>query len=218
MPYMQAQLIANTVHLLLALGIFPMKEFEDCEAVAVKTWLAPKMFVHGAYGRHLILVQLRDMSGLRGYAPAQNMYTTLTNGFKDTDDDTTTEMIKQTAAAAMTGRTLGGTFDASQVPSKVATLINQLSVNQTMLLQQMAAILFNAPLPTPALSKCNPCRLLLCQASCAGLPLLLGVATIKAASTRAAGSIRDTAVAVVIAGDVDVDMARVAVAALPLWI
>jgi hypothetical protein len=30
-PYTQAQLIANAVHLLLALGMFPMKEFKNWE-------------------------------------------------------------------------------------------------------------------------------------------------------------------------------------------
>jgi hypothetical protein len=38
MPYTQAQLIANAVPLLLALGMFPMKEFEDWEAVAMIAW------------------------------------------------------------------------------------------------------------------------------------------------------------------------------------
>ncbi len=50
MPYMQAQLIANMMHLLLASGMFPMKEFEDWEAIAMKTWPALKTFVHGVYG------------------------------------------------------------------------------------------------------------------------------------------------------------------------
>jgi hypothetical protein len=66
-PYMQAQLITNAVHLLLASGLFPMKEFKDWEAIAVKTCPALKMVMHGTYSRHLIFVQLRNTSGLRGY-------------------------------------------------------------------------------------------------------------------------------------------------------
>jgi hypothetical protein len=135
MPYTQAQLIANAVHLLLASGMFPKKGFKDWEAVAVKTWPALNTFVHGSYGRCLISVQLRDTSGLRGYVPTQNMYATLANGFEDADNNATTMRVTQTAAAVTTGSKLGGTYDATLVPREVTTTINQLSANQTALLQ-----------------------------------------------------------------------------------
>jgi hypothetical protein len=73
------------------------------------------------------------------------MYATLADGYEDTDDDTTTVMVMQTAAAATMGSTLGGTYNVTLVPSKVAITINQLSANQTALLQKMAAMMLYAP-------------------------------------------------------------------------
>jgi hypothetical protein len=155
-PYTQVQPIANAVHLLLALGMFLVKEFEDWEAIVVKTWLALKTFVHGAYGQHLILVQLCDMSGLRGYALSQNMHATLVNGFVDTDNNASTVTIMQPVAAATTGSRIGGTFNATQVPSKITTAVNQLAANQTMLSPKMVTMLFNVPPPSPPLFNVQP--------------------------------------------------------------
>jgi hypothetical protein len=101
-----------------------------------------------ARGRPLISVQLGDTSRLRG-APAQNMYATLVDGFDDTDNIATTVMVLQTAAAATMGSTLGGTYNGTLILSKVATTINQLSANQTALLQQMTAVMLHASLAMP---------------------------------------------------------------------
>ncbi len=58
-----------------------------------------------------------------------------------TDDNTT---ITQTAMAAMTGSTLGGATNAATskatIPSEVSAAINQLAANQTVMMNQMAAI------------------------------------------------------------------------------
>ncbi len=50
-PYTQAQLFSDTMHLLLKSRIFRVYEFKDLEAVPNKTWPIMKAFVHGAYAR-----------------------------------------------------------------------------------------------------------------------------------------------------------------------
>jgi hypothetical protein len=88
------------------------------------------------------------------------------------------------------------------VPSKIATTINQLSANQAALLQQMAAMTLHAPPTMPHV----------------GLLLLLGVATTKVASIRAAASTKDTADTIVVTGDVYMVTAKAAATAHPLQI
>jgi hypothetical protein len=93
------------------------------------------------------------------------MYATLANGFKDTDNDATTVTVTQTAATATMVRTMGGTYNGTRAPSKVATTINQLFANQTTLLQQMAEMLLHVPMLIPPMWALAPlgilCRLLL---------------------------------------------------------
>ncbi len=98
----------------------------------------------------------------------------LANGFKNTDNNATTKTITKTATAAMTGSMMGGTFDASQVPSKVASAINQLSANQTTLSQQMAEMLFNAPLPISPPFNVQPMQALAMPGIPRGLPSFIG--------------------------------------------
>jgi hypothetical protein len=47
-PYTSAQLVNNTMHLLLKSGIFPERKFKSWDAVQNKTWPVLKTFVHGA--------------------------------------------------------------------------------------------------------------------------------------------------------------------------
>jgi hypothetical protein len=65
-PYTLMQLITNALQLLMASGIFPMREFEDWETMPNKTYNSLKLFVHGAYARQLAAVRLRT-TGQQGY-------------------------------------------------------------------------------------------------------------------------------------------------------
>jgi hypothetical protein len=82
------QLMTNAVQLLMALGIFPAREFEDWEAMSNKMYTSLKVFVHGAYARHLIAVQL-STTGQHGYVanPNNNMFQVLEDGASVTDDN-----------------------------------------------------------------------------------------------------------------------------------
>jgi hypothetical protein len=55
------QLMTKVVQLLMASGIFPMREFEDWEATLNKTYNSLKLFVQGAYAHQLVAIQLRTM-------------------------------------------------------------------------------------------------------------------------------------------------------------
>jgi hypothetical protein len=147
--YTQEQLITNTIHLLLQLGIFSMKEFKDWESTMVKTWPMLKMFIHSVYGGCLVAVQLQDRCGQQGYVPTHNMYNVLSacNGNTDINDNATARTITKTAVATTKGSTLGNTYvhTNASVHSKLSTTINQLLVNQAALYHQMAALSFHAP-------------------------------------------------------------------------
>jgi hypothetical protein len=150
-PYTPKQIMSNAVRLLMASGIFPLKEFDTWEVLPIKMYPILKTFVHEAYTRRLTSIQLRNTAGQQGYMqdPDNNMY----NVFGERDDemadnDTT---ITQTATAAMTGSTLGGATNAATskatIPSEVSAAINQLTANQTTMMNQMAAMQFSPPTP-----------------------------------------------------------------------
>jgi hypothetical protein len=63
-PYMPKQIIGNAASLLMQSGIFPLKEFE-WEATAVKTYPILKTFIHEAYSRRLMAMQLRNTADSR---------------------------------------------------------------------------------------------------------------------------------------------------------
>jgi hypothetical protein len=145
------QIISNTVRLLMASGIFPLKQFDTWDVLPNKTYPILKTFVHEAYTRRLTSIQLRNMAGQQGYVqnPNNNMYNMFGEGEdKVTDDDTT---ITQAAAAATTGSTSGGATNAATsnatIPSEVSAAINQLLANQTAMMNQMAAMQFSPPPP-----------------------------------------------------------------------
>jgi hypothetical protein len=62
-PYMSAQLVNHTMHLLLKSGIFLTREFKSWDAVQNKTWPVLKTFVHGAYARKLVASNIRNTMG-----------------------------------------------------------------------------------------------------------------------------------------------------------
>ncbi len=59
-PYTPKQIISNTVRLLMASGIFPLKEFDTWDAMPNKTYPILKTFVHEAYTRCLTSIQLHN--------------------------------------------------------------------------------------------------------------------------------------------------------------
>jgi hypothetical protein len=129
-PDSNMQLMTNAVQVLMALCIFPTCNFEDWEAMAVKSYMILKIFVHAAYARHLVALQICKL-GQQGYTPTHNMYNVLTDGTSNTDDDNMVTSIMQTAAAATMGSTLGSTYAAPTAHTEYVMVINQLSANQT---------------------------------------------------------------------------------------
>jgi hypothetical protein len=150
-PYTPKQIISNAVRLLMATGIFPLKEFNTWEALPIKTYPILKTFVHEAYTRHLTSIQLRNTAGQQGYVqnPNNNMYNVFGEGGDEVTDDNTT--ITQTATAAMTRSTSGDATNAATskatISSEVSAAINQLAANQTAMMNQMAAMQFSPPTP-----------------------------------------------------------------------
>ncbi len=151
-PYSNMQIINNAVCLLMQSNIFPLKEFNTWETITPKTYPALKMLIHKAYTRRLMAMQLRNTTGLQGYAPNknQNMYNVLGDGY-DTDSGTEGTVatlpapITQTAEMT-TGSMMGNTYGTT-IPSEISNAINQLAANQTAIMNQLAAMSFNHPPP-----------------------------------------------------------------------
>ena len=138
-PYSKVQVINNPVRLLMQASIFPMKEFDDWEAVTPKTYPALKTFIVAAYTRRILSQQLRNMAGQMGYAPqTHNMYAAL-----DDNDDAMTAIDGTTTtlnvATMMTGSTLTRAHTKA-IPESIANAINQLSATQTALMMQISQI------------------------------------------------------------------------------
>jgi hypothetical protein len=153
------QLMTNAIKLLMASGIFPVQEFEDWKATANKTYRSLKVFVHGAYARYLVTIQLRTM-GQYGYVANHNnnMFQVLEEGVSVTNDDASVATItNHTAANATTDSTLGNTYTASLAPANplpspqeyaaAATAIKQLSANQTAMWLHMQNLLLRNSAP-----------------------------------------------------------------------
>jgi hypothetical protein len=150
-PYTETHIINVAVRILMQSGMFQPKEFETWAAVPLKTYQALKTFIHGAYTRRLTAITLRNTAGQLGYVANQNLFNMLSDDNPDdgsTDDTATT--ITHTAAAVTTGvsslgQTYAPTAAPTNIPSEVATAIQQLSANQTAIMQQMAAMTFASP-------------------------------------------------------------------------
>ena len=115
-PYSNVHVINNAVRLLMQARIFPMKEFDDWEAVTPKTYPALKTFIVAAYTRRILSQQLRNTAGQQmGYAPqTHNMYAAL-----DNNNDATTATDGTTTTLNGAAMTTGSTFMGAQ-----ATAIN----------------------------------------------------------------------------------------------
>jgi hypothetical protein len=137
-PYSDMQVINNAVHLLMQASIFLLKEFDNREAITPKIYPALKTFIAAAYTRHILGQQLHNTAGKQGYTPtSHNMYKVFVN--EDNTDTTATTTMNIVALAT------GSTITAAILDS-VANTINQLSANQTVLMNQMAAMLYaNVP-------------------------------------------------------------------------
>ena len=168
-------MINNAVRLLMQANIFPLKEFEDWEAITPKTYPALKTFVGGAFTRRILAQQLRNTVGQIGYTTQNNnMYTILAD---DEDDDETavtdTTLMNVTTMNAATLSTGNAIAAANSVHESVINAINQLNANQASMVQQMAALsLTNAQrppaqimVPVPQMQQpmipacCNRCRI-----------------------------------------------------------
>jgi hypothetical protein len=147
-PYMPKQTIGNAVCLLMQSGIFPLKGLDTWEATTVKSYPILKTFIHEAYSRCLMAMQLRNTAGQQGYVN-QNIYNILdVDGNEDTNNNTTITVPAVAAAMATVGNTGGSTYAATTVltiTAKVMAAINQMSANQTAIMQHMAAMNISTP-------------------------------------------------------------------------
>ncbi len=148
-PYTPKQIINNAICLLMQLGVFPLKKFDTWESMPIKLYPILKTFIHEAYSRRLMAMQLQNTVGQQGYIQ-QNMYNILdVNGGEDTDDNTVVTV--QTAAAVTAtagGSTIGSNYaamSATTITAEVTAAINQLSANQQQIIQQMGAMKVNSP-------------------------------------------------------------------------
>jgi hypothetical protein len=150
-PYMPKQIINNPVRLLMQSGIFPLKEFDTWQVMPIKSYPIPKMFIHEAYSRRLMAMQLRNTAGQQGYVQ-QNMYNILNvDGGEETDNETTVTLPMVAAAMVTAGGTMmGSTYAAAKavtITAEVTVAINQLLANKTHIMQQMAAMNIASPPP-----------------------------------------------------------------------
>jgi hypothetical protein len=147
-PYTLKQIVGNAVRLLMQSGIFPSKEFDMWEATAVKTYPIFKTFIHEAFSRRLMAMQLRNTVGQQGYVN-KNIYNILDiNGKEDTNNNTTVTVPAVAAAMAPAGvpgrRTFAATT-ASTIAADMTAAINQLSANQMAIMQHIAAMNISPP-------------------------------------------------------------------------
>jgi hypothetical protein len=150
-PYMPKQIIGNAIRLLIQSGIFPLKEFDTWEAMPIKSYPILKTFIHEAFSRCLTAMQLRNTAGQQGYVQ-QNMYNILDiDGGEETNNKMTITLPTVAAAMATAGGTvMGSTYVAANavtITAEVTWAINQLSANQTHIMQQMAAMNVASPPP-----------------------------------------------------------------------
>ena len=65
-PYSNVQVINNAIRLLMQSSIFPLKEFDDWEAITPKTYPTLKTFIAVAYTQRLLSQQLGNIAGQMG--------------------------------------------------------------------------------------------------------------------------------------------------------
>jgi hypothetical protein len=151
-PYTLMQIMNTVVCILMQAQVLPLKEFDTWEQTAVKTHPGLKMFVHEAYTRCLQSLALHMTTGQQGYVPGKNnMFNVLAEQEDEEDVDTVDNGTTVTQTAALTtGSTLGNTYGgAATIPLEITMATNQLAANQVAIQQQMAAMTFTAPPPSP---------------------------------------------------------------------
>jgi hypothetical protein len=104
---------------------------------------ALKTFFHEAYGRRLTAIELHNTMGQNGYTN-NTIYNAFEKGKEDTDDDMVDTIVtvpQAAATATMAGSSLG-TTPGSTVNVEIVAAISQLSVYQTAIMSQLAAMNF----------------------------------------------------------------------------
>jgi prophage maintenance system killer protein len=84
----------------MQVSIFPMKEFDDWEAITPKTYPALKIktFIAAAYTCRILSQQLQNTAGKMGYAShTQNMYAALDNNNMTTATEGTSTTLSLAA-------------------------------------------------------------------------------------------------------------------------
>jgi hypothetical protein len=98
-PYVDWQLVTNTIHLLLTTGLYT-RPFEDWDCLTLKaqTWIALKNMIQGAF--HCRLNTLAPTTDHQGYAPAMphQQNTFRISGQKKLDKDSVETVATQVAA------------------------------------------------------------------------------------------------------------------------
>jgi hypothetical protein len=141
------QVINNAVQLLMQGGTFPLKEFDDWEAVMPKRYHTLKTLIAAAYTRCILAQQLRNtVAGQQGYVPP---FHNMDNVFAKEDDTDTTDTTKTNIPALTMGSTIMG-VQTGTIHDSVANAINQLSANQTVLMNQIAVLSYTNVPPPPA--------------------------------------------------------------------
>ncbi len=121
----------------------------------LKTHPAIKTFIVVVYTRCILVQKLLNTAGQHGYMPpSHNMY----NVFAKEDDTVTMDTTMMDIATLTMGSTITGVQTAT-IPDSVANAINQLSANQTALMNQMVTMSYaNVPPPPPTLQYQQPIR------------------------------------------------------------
>jgi hypothetical protein len=104
-PYSDMQINNNAVNLLVQASIFPLKEFDNWEAVTPKTYPALKTFIAAVYKRRILAQQLRNTVGQQWHVPpSHNMYNVFAKEENtDTTDTTTMNIVVLTMGSTITG-------------------------------------------------------------------------------------------------------------------
>jgi hypothetical protein len=136
-PYTDTQLINQAVLVLRKSNIFPIKDVDDWEQKALKTWALMKTYFQAAYTKRLNAISLSHTAGHQGYTNRNTweiMATTI-----DDDASTNSDVSHHTIAAAtvnLPDSTLGGTTVCPVLSGAMA----QLASNQAQMMTQMAAL------------------------------------------------------------------------------
>jgi hypothetical protein len=148
-PYTDKQLITNTIHLLLTIGLYTCA-FEDRDqlADAAKTWIELCRMIQDAFQR--CLNTTAPTAGHQGYAPTlpfqQNAFSALAN--EDSDNDLAKTVATQMAALTYQSRltATNAANSSQQMDHYIQTIAQQqelLHQQQHQIMEQIAALSLN---------------------------------------------------------------------------